>query len=275
MKLEIKAIKFIQLVYKNTAKKLYAGNSGGKDSAVVDKLLQLSGIDYESYYTNTTIDPPGTISHIRKNYPHTQILYPKETFYQLVERKGLPTRLSRYCCEYLKEYASIGKMVFEGIRKEESKKRLGRDYIQCDNRKKQKQAQHIYPIYDWTEKNVYDFIGKYKIILAPHYGNQGCTRLGCVGCPLVSRKRHREKEFEIYPRIYNNIKKSICKGMEKNPQWKLTLATNGDADIAMKWWLSGKTMDGYFSDCEFKKINKVWVKTEKWALFNKTHFNGL
>lgn len=36
---------------------------------------------------------------------------PKESFLQLVERKSFPTRLNRYCCEYLKEYGSIGNKV--------------------------------------------------------------------------------------------------------------------------------------------------------------------
>ena len=153
--LELKAIKFIQTVKNSFLETdLYAGNSGGKDSAVLDHLLQRSGINYKSYYCNTTIDPTGTISHIRHNYPHTEILHPKESFYDLVKRKGLPTRLNRYCCEYLKEYGSVGKNVFEGIRSAESSNRKGRDYIQCDTRKWQKGAQHIYPIYDWTDDDV-------------------------------------------------------------------------------------------------------------------------
>jgi len=64
--LEEKAIKFARTIAKaHPNEKLYAGNSGGKDSAVIDKLLQLSGIEYKSYYTNTTIDPKGTI---KQNY---------------------------------------------------------------------------------------------------------------------------------------------------------------------------------------------------------------
>lgn len=259
MDLQDKAIKFILTVRNNTDKELFAGNSGGKDSAVTDKLLQLSGIKYTSYYTNTTIDPKGTIKHIRKYYPHTQILQPKETFYQLVERKGLPTRLNRYCCEYLKEYGSVGKMVFEGVRSAESSKRKNRDYIQCDTRKWQKGAQHIYPIYDWTDNDVYAFIKKHGIILAPAYG-KGLKRLGCVGCPLVSRKGHREKEFAMYPKYYEAIKRSITKGITKNPQWKLSCATDSDGELAMRWWLSGKTMNEFFNSYSFTKTDAGWEK---------------
>jgi len=259
--LEEKAIKFIKTIAKNTNKPLYAGNSGGKDSAVVDYLLQKSGIEYTSIYANTTIDPPGTIKHIRENYPHTVIMQPKETFYQLVERKGLPTRLNRFCCEFLKEYVSVGKIIFEGVRSSESRKRQGRDYVHCDNRKWQKGSQHIYPIYDWTDEDVYSFIEKHNIKLAPHY-ETGAKRLGCIGCPLVSRKGAREKEFELYPRYYEAIKKAIQKGMAKNTQWKLTCATDGNGELAMQWWLSGKTMNDFFA-YSFEKTETGWKKNIK------------
>ena len=247
MNLEYKTIKFIRKVAESyKGQQLYAGNSGGKDSAVLDYLLQKSGIEYKSYYTNTTIDTIGTIRHIRENYPHTEILQPKLTFYQLVEKKGLPTRLNRYCCERLKEYGSVGKIVFEGVRSSESSKRQGRDYIQCDNRKWQKGSQHIYPLYDWTDEDILNFIAEKNIKLAPAY-SLGLKRLGCVGCPLVSRKGHRQHEFELYPKYYEAIKKAIQKGMNNNPQWKLTQLSNCDSQKAMDWWLSGKTMNEWFS----------------------------
>lgn len=244
-KIEADAIKFIRTVAKTANQPLYAGNSGGKDSAVLDKLLQLSGIEYKSFYANTTIDPPGTISHVRKYYPHTEILQPKETFYELVERKSLPTRLSRYCCEFLKEYGSIGRMVFEGVRRDEGPNRDGRDYIQCDTRSWQKGAKHIYPIYDWTEADVYEFINRYDILLPPHY--KYGTRLGCVGCPLVYSRKKKEAEFALYPKYYVAIKRAISRGMSKNPQWKLTRLSAADGETAMQWWLSGKTMNEYFN----------------------------
>ncbi|HCD9235896.1 TPA: hypothetical protein NEG48_002908 [Elizabethkingia anophelis] len=65
--LEEKAIRFIKTIRRATeGEELYAGNSGGKDSSVVDYLLQKSGVDYLSYHTNTTIDPPGTLNYIKE-----------------------------------------------------------------------------------------------------------------------------------------------------------------------------------------------------------------
>lgn len=244
--LEDKAIKFIRTVKDAfMGMKIYSGNSGGKDSAVLDHLLQRSGIVYYSFYCNTTIDPKGTIGHIRENYPHTEILHPKKSFYQLVEEKGLPTRLNRYCCDILKEYGSVGRAVFEGVRSCESSNRQGRDYIQCDRRKSQKGAKHIYPLYDWTDDDIWDYIQRHSIKLAPAY-HLGLKRLGCVGCSQVTKKGQREYEFSLYPKVYIEIKKAIERGMIKNPQWKLSELTKCDSQKAMDWWLSGKTMNEYF-----------------------------
>lgn len=268
---ERKAISFIRTVIKNSDQEyIYVGNSGGKDSAVVEHLMERQkeegGFCYNSFYANTTIDPPGTIRHIRNNYPETKILQPKESFFQLVERKGLPTRMMRWCCEFLKEYGSVGKMVFEGIRSCEGNNRKGRDYIQCDTRKWQKGAQHVYPIYDWSDEDVYSYIDKYNIKLAPHYSKPNAERLGCVGCPLVRKKGKRQQEFDLYPKYYNSIKKAITKGMANNPQWKLTCATDGDGEKAMRWWIDdGISLQKYFSDYEFILINKKkgWIKRRR------------
>lgn len=262
--LESKAIKFIHTVRGATNQLLYAGNSSGKDSGVIDLLLQKSGIEYFSFHANTTIDPPGSLTFLKENYPHTEILKPNESFLQLVERKGFPTRLNRYCCESLKEYGSVGKMVFEGVRSAESKNRKGRDYIQCDSRSWQKGAQHIYPIYDWTDADVWDYIQFRNIPFNPNY-KKGLKRIGCVACPLVKTKT-RMQELALFPKFYDNLKRAIKRGMDKNPQWKLTVATNGNADIAMLWYLSGKTMNEFFTD-----IKLVGSKRDGWKAVEANH----
>lgn len=234
----------------NSMDRLCGGFSGGKDSVVVHHLVRQINSDIPFYYANTTIDPAGTVPFIRNNFPDVMILNPKESFYQLIKRKGLPTRLNRYCCEYLKEYVGIGKNMFEGVRSAESKNRQGRDYIQCDSRKSYKGGQHIYPIYDWTDEDVWEYIEHYNLPIAPSYKKAGgcMDRLGCVGCPLVSRKGARQSEFDVYPKYFDATKRAIGIGMANNPQWKLSKLTGGDSELAMKWWLTGKTMNEYFGD---------------------------
>lgn len=244
--LKDKGIRFIQTVSKSSKVPLYAGNSGGKDSAVMEYLLRESGIKYISQYSNTTIDPPGTIGHIRKHYPATQIIQPKETFYQLIERKGFPRRFSRFCCQYLKEINGSGKHTFLGIRAVESQKRAGQEPIMCDTRSWMQGAQKIYPIYEWTNKDVWDFIELHDIPLAPCY-HKGSTRLGCVACPLATPAT-RKFELSLYPRFYNVYKKAIEKGMQSHPHWLLSILTQGDGDAAMRWWLSDRTLQEYYKN---------------------------
>lgn len=57
------------------------GFSGGKDSVVILDLAERSGIKYNASYANTTVDPPGTISFIKKNYSQVRILQPKQSFF--------------------------------------------------------------------------------------------------------------------------------------------------------------------------------------------------
>lgn len=224
---------------------LYIANSGGKDSTVIYFLAQQIGAHLPVFHNNTTIDPDGTLQFIRETMPDTVINNPKESFYQLIERKAFPTRINRYCCEILKESGGIGKNTIEGVRASESTGRQGREYIECDRRASMQGAQHIYPIYDWSDDDVWNFIRKHNLPHAPCY-DKGLCRLGCVGCPQVTKKGVRMREFEIYPRRWDACKKAITKGMTSNPQWKLSRYTEGDGEKAMQWWLSGQGMAQYF-----------------------------
>lgn len=232
---------------------LQLANSGGKDSVVIYHLCKSVGYDGDVIHSNTTIDPDGTLGFIRKNMPDTTILNPTESFYQLVTRKMFPTRINRYCCEVLKEGAGKGKNTIEGVRSAESSNRSGRDYIQCDTRKSMQGAKHIYPIYDLTDEDVWDYIDHYSLPVAPCY-SLGLKRLGCVGCPQV-KKSIRQKEFELYPRRWNACLKAITKGMQLHENWKIARYTDGQGDKAMEWWLSGKTMREFFGyDIPFIKL---------------------
>lgn len=233
---------------------LYIANSGGKDSTVVYFLIKEMGVKLPCFHNVTTIDPDGTIGFIHTNMPDTVINRPKESFYDLIKRKAFPTRINRYCCEILKESGGIGKNTIEGVRASESTGRQGRDYIECDRRPSMQGAQHIYPIYDWLDADVWEYIKAKDLPIAPCYA-KGMCRLGCIGCPQVTRKGARLKEFELYPRRWEACRNAIVKGMENNPQWKITRYTGGDGEKAMLWWLSGKSMFEYFG-YELERVYK-------------------
>lgn len=173
-----RAIRLLQSVQKRYDGEIEIAYSGGKDSDVILQLAKEAGIRYRAIYRNTTIDPPGTWEHVREM--GVEILRAKASFFHLVAQKGFPSRFSRFCCEKLKEYKVLDKSVI-GVRKAESRKRNERynEPTQCRYYGAKTEKNHvelIYPILEWTDEDVRDFIIDRKLKLAPIYYNGGANR---------------------------------------------------------------------------------------------------
>lgn len=201
--LEIKVRQAVSLIQKAVGDKVVeVAYSGGKDSDVILELTKMAGVKYRAIYKNTTIDPVGTVKHCKEK--GCEIVRPKNgiTFFRLVEQKGFPNRFRRFCCEHLKEYKILDMSII-GVRKSESNKRAKRyqEPIVCRfYGSKKKHVQAIYPILEWSDENVVEFIKERGIKCHPlYYDEQGNfhveRRLGCVGCPLIS-KRERKQQFK-------------------------------------------------------------------------------
>lgn len=259
-KLEKQSLQIIKGLYDPSRENIIAF-SGGKDSVVLYDLAKKSGLKFTYIYTNTTIDPPGHISFIKTNYPDVQILYPKRSFYKLVETRGLPTRRSRFCCMELKEYVGKGAKIFEGSRIEEGTHRANRlknlkEPESCDTRIKGKI--HAYPIMYWKEKEIWEYIKTYNLPVSEWY-SKGFSRLGCIGCPMALQKL-RIKEYKLYPRfVYATIK-----AIEKNIQGKHCLSKEfSDPFEAFMWWISEKPIrvfkrQGYFKSNYKEEVEKLF-----------------
>lgn len=199
--------------------------SGGKDSDVILELARMSGIKYRAMYKNTTIDPPGTIKHCIEN--GVEVIKPKITFLQLVQKKGLPTRRARFCCDVLKEYKVLDKSV-QGIRRCESTARSKRyteqEPVICRiYGSKKNHVDVILPILSWTDNDVAEFITERGIKCHPiYYDVQGCfhvnRRLGCIGCPL--RSDNGRAEYKAYPKLFKQIVKAELVWWQSHPQSK-------------------------------------------------------
>lgn len=177
--------------------------SSGKDSDVILELAKMAGIPYRAIYKNTTIDPAGTIAHAKEM--GAEVVRPKKTFFQLVSKYGYPNSKYRHCCSVLKEYKVCDRAI-QGIRRSESRKRAERykEPEVCRVYSKKEKVKIYLPILEWTDEDVTDFIKERNIKCHPLYYRCGqfdvTQRLGCMGCPLKSKKK-RIQEFKDNPKL--------------------------------------------------------------------------
>ena len=209
-----RAVKLIQQAGRD-GMEVEVAYSGGKDSDVILELARMSGIKYRAIYKNTTIDPPGTIAHAKAN--GVEIRRSRKTFFQLMAQKGFPSRFVRFCCSELKEYKILDRNIM-GVRKAESVARSKRytEPTKClFYGSKKEHVEAFYPILDWTDQDVADFIKERGIKCHPLYYDEDGTfhverRLGCMCCPLAYKKK-RIAEFKAHP---NMVKAYIRAGQQ-------------------------------------------------------------
>lgn len=108
----------------------YLAFSGGKDSVVVKRLMDMAGVKYDAHYRVTSVDPPELYNFIREQHPDVQRDRPMDkegnpiTMWNLIPQKLMPpTRIMRYCCEHLKETGGIDRFAVTGVRWAESTNR--------------------------------------------------------------------------------------------------------------------------------------------------------
>lgn len=198
------SIKLLQVACRG--KKVELAYSGGKDSDVILQLAKDAGIDFVPIYKMTTIDPPGTIQHAKEN--GCEIRRPEKTFFQLVREKGLPSRFARFCCRYLKEYKIMDTAIL-GVRRAESVKRakIYKEPTGCRIYGNGEHVNQIYPILDWTNDDVENYILDRGVKCHPlYYDDKGNfrveRRLGCIGCPLGSKARDDFKRYNRFVKAY-------------------------------------------------------------------------
>lgn len=207
------AIKLLQSIRLEDGEAVEVAYSGGKDSDVILQLVKEAGINYRAIYKNTTIDPRGTLKHVKDM--GVEIRRPKHTFVELIAKKGMPNRFRRFCCKELKEYKILDKVII-GVRRSESIKRakLYKEPTECRYYGAKTETNHVvayYPILDWDNQDILEFIIDRKIKIHPLYyredGSIDVTRrLGCLCCPLKSKKKRIEefKENKNMVKFYLN-----------------------------------------------------------------------
>lgn len=208
--------------------------SGGKDSDVLLHLAEASGIPFEVLHSLTTADAPQTVYHVRDTFhrlenkgikctvdKHVQPDGSRITMWNLIVKQGVPTRLKRFCCRYLKETGGRDRFIATGVRWDESSARKkNRGALEVITSKKDnslilsndnsedrrlfescqlKGKRVVNPIVDWKTDDVLDYIESEHICMNHLYGC-GFSRVGCIGCPMAGKAR-REAEFAMFPKF--------------------------------------------------------------------------
>lgn len=254
--------------YDNPEEPMEIAYSGGKDSDVILQLAKEAGVNYRAIYRNTTIDPPGTIKHAQEN--GCEIRQPKEgkRFFQLVAKRGYPSRFVRFCCAELKEYKILNRCVL-GVRKEESRSRDKRynEPTRCLYYGRAKTSvnhvEGIYPILYWNTKDVADFIADRKITCAPIYYDEHGEfhperRLGCMACPLAYKTK-RIADFKAYPNLVKAWLNAGSKFLKSHPDGKIAINYHGD-------------VYEYFTRCLFYNSDAEMRKYD--GLFGRPDYKG-
>lgn len=239
--------------------------SGGKDSDALLELAIRSGIDFEVVHSHTSVDAPETVYYIRQRFKELEergvrcsIEYPeykgkRTSMWQLILIKKLPpTRLMRYCCAVLKETSGDNRCIATGVRWAESisrKNKRGlyedinpkmdsRIILTNDNDDKRRLFERcqmraktiVNPIVDWSERDIWDYLKDCNCESNPLY-QCGFDRIGCVGCPMVDKKRYFE--FRRYPKFKNLYIKTFDRMIAQDParyKWKNGLE-------CFEWWM--------------------------------------
>lgn len=252
--------------------------SGGKDSEIIVDLALKSGIDFEVQHSHTTADAPETVYHIRKRFKELEekgikctINMPyykgqRVSMWSLIPIKKMPpTRLIRYCCSVLKETAGRNRCIVTGVRRAESVKRKSsgvvevkhtdinkRIIINNDNDEKrqivercQMQAKIAYNIIvDWDNDTIKDYIDSEHIDCNPLY-QCGFNRVGCIGCPMVNKKR--AFEFARYPKYRDLYISAFDKMLEiRKSEGKNCYSWNNGIDV-FHWYMQDGVLPGQMS----------------------------
>jgi len=183
--------KWVEMVDRETLKRImekkhsYVLFSGGKDSlcalALVKEIASemSTEVPVTAIHVDTTVSLPDNLKYVEEICERLDVplvvLSPKEDFFTLAKRIGAPRFNARWCCfalkikpiqEYLRSQPP-GKLVFDGVRNEESSKRRRYRWYWYDRR--HFKCFIIHPIIDWTEAQVLNFLNQRNLPLNPLY----------------------------------------------------------------------------------------------------------
>lgn len=230
--------------------------SGGKDSTVVSDLVRkaLGTPSIIHIFGNTTLEFPHTYEYIdrfrqaNKKTPMLRAENKEQSFFNLCDTFGPPSRTLRWCCTIFKT-GFIGDKIsktfgdkktiltFYGIRRNESTSR--NSYERSSTGKKISKQLVASPIIDWMDYDIWLYLLTAKVDFNDAY-RLGYTRVGCWCCPNNSQWSQFLASIympELYEKFNDILLKFAIKMGKENPEgyvknggWK---ARQGGAGIEL------------------------------------------
>lgn len=107
----------------------------------------------------------------------------------------------------------------------------------------------VNPILNWDDDYLWWYIRHECIEINPLYKGGcpgGCSRIGCIGCPMAGKERY--KEFVQYPKYKEAYIRAFDRMLERRRQcgnkeiigWKT-------GQGVFDWWMEDKNIDGQYS----------------------------
>ncbi|MDK2372858.1 MAG: phosphoadenosine phosphosulfate reductase family protein [Candidatus Korarchaeota archaeon] len=199
---ESRAIRFIWRISRRG--RVIVSFSGGKDSSALLEVVRRSGIDYLTYFNDTGLELPETLSFVSE-IGYDLLGEAKDSFWSYVGKFGPPARDYRWCCKVIKllpTYRTLRSLApgvtLVGQRRFESLARM--------------RSQSIWrnrwlpgfltgaPINEWSALRTWLYLRLRSVHVNPLY-EMGFERLGCYLCP-ASRLSEFTKIEERYPELW-------------------------------------------------------------------------
>jgi len=204
--------------------------SMGKDSKLTEYLLNKVTNNYRIIFNNTTLDCADVYKEA-KSIKDIEIVTPKmsngknRSFYRMIRLHGTPSRFSRWCCSYFKEWAinqylkdQDNILFFMGIRNEESNTRSGYDWEYKNINWSNKTWIGCLPIRKWTELELWLYTIHNNISINPKY-QKGYQRVGChIACPYYTKSTWVLDKY-WFPKAYNRFHNILQQDFEQGEKW--------------------------------------------------------
>lgn len=201
----------------------------GKDSKLVEHLLNKVTTNYRKIFNNTTLDCAEVYKEAKQS--GAEIITPTDndgkplSFYNSLDYYGIPTRFYRWCCNTFKENGTFqylngnhNILFMMGMRNEESSTRSGYEFEYTNPNWKDNSWVGCLPIRKWKEVELWLYTIHNSIPINQKY-KRGYSRVGCnIACPYYTKSTWLLDKY-WYTKNFNRWHDILAQDFVDNEKW--------------------------------------------------------